>query len=241
MKTFFAFLLSPIPSWLSITFGLLVLLLVGAMFLIFRKVSPKTAWWFLGGSGGWLLVLYLLAQHGFFLHFATMPPRFLVAILPPLGGLGGVFVHAAGKRWIDALPLKPLTWIHSIRIVVEWLLWELYLAHQIPQIMTFEGKNWDILAGITAPVMAWMIFEKGKWSRKVLFWWNLVSLGLLFNIIIMAILSSPLPIQQWGFEQPNVGVLKPTFIWLPGFVVPVVLFSHLVALRQLMKGYATGS
>jgi hypothetical protein len=66
--------------------------------------------------------------------------------------------------------------------------------------------------------------------------WNVICLGLLFNIVINAILSAPFPIQRFAFDQPDVAVLYFPFTWLPCCVVPVVLLSHLAVLRQLLTG-----
>ncbi|HEX8427561.1 hypothetical protein [Hymenobacter sp.] len=44
----------------------------------------------------------------------------------------------------------------------------------------------------------------------------------------------PTPLQQLAFEQPNVAVMQFPFVWLPIFVVPVVAFTHVVALRRLL-------
>jgi hypothetical protein len=55
------------------------------------------------------------------------------------------------------------------------------------------------------------------------------------NIVTIAILSAPLPFQQMGFDQPNVGVFLFPFIWLPALIVPLVLFSHLVCIYQLVR------
>jgi hypothetical protein len=57
----------------------------------------------------------------------------------------------------------------------------------------------------------------------------------LFNIVVTAILYAPLPIQQLAFEQPNIAVMYFPFVYLPGFIVPIVLFSHLVSLKKLMQ------
>jgi hypothetical protein len=65
--------------------------------------------------------------------------------------------------------------------------------------------------------------------------WNFICLGLLLNIVINAILAAPFPFQQFAFDQPNRGVLYFPFIWLPGFIVPAVLLSHLVNIRQLLS------
>jgi hypothetical protein len=63
--------------------------------------------------------------------------------------------------------------------------------------------------------------------------WNLVCLGLLLNIILNAVLSAPVPFQKFAFDQPNIAVLYFPFVWLPSCVVPLVLLSHLAAIRKL--------
>jgi len=99
--------------------------------------------------------------------------------------------------------------------------------------MTFEGRNWDILSGITAPLVWFLGYRQRTLPRWVLFTWNLVCLGLLFNIVGNAILAAPFDFQQQAFDQPNIAVLYFPYVWLPAVVVPLVLLSHLVALRGL--------
>jgi hypothetical protein len=229
------FLAVPIPLWLSVCFALLTIFLVLTVYFIIRYSSQKSASAFLVGSFLWLGFLYILAENAFFLNTLAKPPRFFVAVVPPFLGIFWMFTQANGKRLVGELSLRQLTWIHTVRIGVEFLLWQLFVVKQIPQMMTFEGHNWDILAGLTAPLMGVMVFQRQRWSPKILLWWNIASLILLVNIVVTAVLSAPLPFQLLNFEQPNVGVFKPTFIWLPGFVVPVVLFSHLVAIKRLWK------
>jgi len=101
--------------------------------------------------------------------------------------------------------------------------------------MTFSGWNFDILSGITAPFIAWFAFRGGKINRAVLIAWNIFALLLLIIIVSIAVLSVPLPIQKFGFEQPNVAVLYFPFIWLPTIIVPIILFSHLASLWILIS------
>lgn len=230
MQPNLAFLPAPIPIWLSVCFALLVVLLLVGMYFITGSVSKKTALSFLFGSIVWLGFLHLLAQKSFFLNTTSVPPRFLVVVIPPLFFTVGLFMLERGRGFIDGLSIRQLTWVHTIRIGVELLLLQLFIIGQIPEVMTFEGRNWDILAGLTAP---FMVFYQKKCPPKILLWWNIAALALLVNIVTTAVLSAPFPFQQLAFEQPNVGVLKPSFIWLPGFVVPVVLFCHLVVIRRL--------
>lgn len=50
-----------------------------------------------------------------------------------------------------------------------------------------------------------------------------------------ALFSTPSPIQQFAFEQPNIAILNFPFSWLPTFIVPLVLFGHLASIRKLLK------
>jgi hypothetical protein len=158
----------------------------------------------------------------------------LFALFPALAAIILLFILAR-KSLIEQLPLQTLTYLHVVRIPVELVLLWLYQGGQVPQLMTFEGRNFDILAGITAPVMAWLAFRGGKINRPLLIVWNTLALGLLLNIVVNAVLSFPFPLQQFAFDQPNRGVLYFPFIWLPSTIVPIVLFCHLASLWQLAR------
>ena len=101
--------------------------------------------------------------------------------------------------------------------------------------MTFEGINFDILSGITAPFIAYLGYHRKVLSKTVLLIWNLICLGLLVNIAFHGILSVPSPFQRFGFEQPNIGLTYFPYVFLPGLIVPTVLFAHLSSIRQLLK------
>jgi hypothetical protein len=100
--------------------------------------------------------------------------------------------------------------------------------------MTFEGRNFDILSGITAPIIAYWCFKSQKPKYKILLLWNFICLGLLINIVINGLLSAPLPFQQFAFDQPNVALMYFPFVWLPCCVVPIVLISHLASIRKIL-------
>jgi hypothetical protein len=183
----------------------------------------------------WLVIQSLLAYNGFYSRVIEYPPVLIVGFgIPNLFAVSMLFT-AFGKRFIDNLDLKALTYFHVIRLPVELLILWLFIEKQVPELMTFEGRNFDIFSGITAPIVAFLVFRADKFNKKLLLVWNLICLVLLFNIVINALLSAPLPFQQQGFEQPNVGVLKFSAILLPSFIVPLVLFSHLATIKRLLK------
>lgn len=101
--------------------------------------------------------------------------------------------------------------------------------------MTFEGSNFDIFSGITAPLVFYFGFINPVLNKKWIIVWNVLCLCLVLNVVIAGILSAPTAFQKLSFDQPNVAISFFPFSWLPSFIVPVVIFSHLVAIRRLSR------
>lgn len=225
-----------LPQSVSIIFILTTFLTIGFFIYAIKRGAFSSNWTKVVNFliPFWLFFQAILALGGFYLIFDAKPPHLPVfGILPALLLIVTLFVFAR-KDFISRLPLKTLTLIHIIRIPVELVLLWLFQYGQIPQLMTFEGRNFDILSGITAPIIFWLAFRKGKINRPLLIVWNLFALGLLVNIVTNAVLSFPFPFQQFAFDQPNRAVLYFPFVWLPTLIVPIVLFSHLASLWQLI-------
>src|SRR5436190_2239195 len=181
----------------------------------------------------WLLLQGGITLTGFYLETQILPPRFPLLVLPPLLTIILLFTLRAGKKFTGELDDSILTLLHTVRIPVEFVL--LWLADQkvVPYLMTFEGRNFDIIAGLTSPVIYYYGYMKQTLSRGVILGWNIICLLLLFNIVVNAVLSLPVPFQQFAFEQPNVAVLYFPYSWLPCLIVPLVLYSHLVCIQRL--------
>jgi hypothetical protein len=219
-----------LPLYISISFAFVTLTTVALLYLATN--SSRTT---LIVLLAWLALQSIPALSGFYLVTNTTPPRFPLLVLPPLLLIATLFATVRGRQYIDSINIKSLTMLHIIRIPVELVLLALFLHKAIPGLMTFEGRNFDMLSGLTAPVVYYFGFVKKRISRKGLVLWNYLCLALLLNIVINAMLSAPSPIQQFAFDQPNIAILYFPFIWLPCCVVPIVLFAHLVAIRQLTR------
>jgi len=89
-----------------------------------------------------------------------------------------------------------------VEIVFMWR----FIGGQVPRIMTFEGYNLDILSGMLAPIVYLIAFRGGKVNRPVLIAYNIIGMLLLANIVSIAILSLPSPLQLLACDQPNVAV-----------------------------------
>lgn len=180
----------------------------------------------------WMIIQAILAYSGFYLNTKGLPPRFSLTIAPTLLAMIILFSTTKGKVFVDSLNLSQLTILHLVRVPVELVLFWLSIQKLVPQLITFEGHNFDIISGVTAP-LAWYLAIRGT-NPKILLLWNFVCLGLLVNVVATAIITAPFDFQQFAFDQPTVAVLHFPFVWLPAVVVPLVLFSHLASIRQLI-------
>jgi hypothetical protein len=224
-------MLNTIPVYVTVIFAASVLL---TLWLFVKSTKNRTIVTIICTI--WLVITGVLAYNGFFKDTSSLPPHFIFAIAPALLTIILLFVTSAGRRFINNINLRTLTLLSIVRILVELVLYWLFLNKAVPELMTFAGRNFDILAGITAPIIYLICFKNGTVSNKpVLLIWNFISLLLLLNIVINAILSLPFPFQQFAFDQPNIAILYFPFIWLPSFIVMTVLFSHLLAIRRLTK------
>ena len=223
-------MINGLPFFVSVVFMATTLL---TLILLNRALNQGkiTGWVFTF----WLLLTGGLALSDWLINTSALPPRPLLLIAIPVIVISYLFSRPKGKFFLSTLDAEKLTWIHVVRVPVELVLYWLAIYKQIPVLMTFEGRNFDIAAGLTAPLIIYFGLRKKMLSDKVIILWNALSLLLLLNIVINAIISIPSPIQQQAFDQPNIGVLYFPFAWLPAFVVPAVLFAHLATLRLLIK------
>jgi len=120
---------------------------------------------------------------------------------------------------LDAVPRGALIALQTFRLPVELVLWRMCAAGVIPARMTFEGRNFDILVGLTAIPIALFAARRPRLALA----WHVASLGLLVNVVSIAVASAP----------HIVGTFP--FIWLPAFLVPVALLAHIGGIREVLR------
>lgn len=219
-----------LPIYVYLTFIVTVLV---AYFIMIKAAGFKKP--FLVGMAIWILLQVLISLTGFYTNFKAMPPRFSLLVVPPLLFLVYTISTKKGSTFLRSFDLKTLTIFHIIRIPVELVLYWLFLHKAIPDLMTFEGRNFDIVSGLTAPLVYYFAFIKKRVGRTTLILWNIICLLLVINVVVTSILSFPTSFQQLAFDQPNIGILYAPFILLPSFLVPMVILSHASAIKQLLN------
>jgi hypothetical protein len=240
-------MINNLPSYISLIFELTTIstlwLFIWAIRNSKAEQTRKMATPIFIGLTFWLTLQAVLTYKNVYQNdINSFPPKIIVmGILPTFITIFLLFATSKGRQFIDSLPLQNLTYLNVVRIPVELVLYWLFLHKTIPGLMTFEGRNFDIIAGITAPFIAYFGLTKMIVSKRVVLAWNFICLGLLINIVVNALFSAPTPIQKFAFDQPNIAIFSFPFSCLPTFIVPIVLFGHLTSIRQLLKQNLSGS
>jgi len=187
------------------------------------------------GLGIWLGVLAVLAGQGYFLDFQSMPPRLTLAgLLPLVAGLLMLPTHGT-RHFLAVTPPERLIYLQSFRIVMEIILWALAVQGRAPKLMTFEGRNIDILVGLTAIPIGWMVVERRAWPVWVAAAWNVVGILILANVVVHAQLALPTPFRAFVTEPSTAFLATFPYIWLVGFLVPFAFWLHAGSLVQLAR------
>lgn len=225
-----------VPAYVSIIFILTTFAAIGFLLMAAKRAGLETlaSRVLVFVIPLWLFFQAIVAMGGYYQDRESVPPRLILLGIIPAILLIGVYLIFFRTSFIEKLPLKALTLVHIVRIPVELVLYWLAAAHAVPRMMTFTGYNFDIISGIAAPIVYWFAFRGGEMRRGLILVFNIFGLLLLINIISIAALSLPSPLQQLNYGEANKAVLYFPYVWLPTIVVPIVLFSHLASIYKLL-------
>ena len=225
--------------WQLLTLVCLVIILTGL-----RAVLKKTKWEksmqnrvFFGTTFilvTWVGLLTILSSNGFFTDFSKLPPRPALAMLLPLPFIFLIAFSKTGTQLLQTVPSHWLVFMQSFRVVVElWLLFA-FMAGKLPVQMTFEGRNFDVLTGVLALPVGYLLAKKRIYGPKLAIAFNIIGILLLLNILVIAVLSMPTSIRYFMNEPSNTLVGQFPFILFPGVLVPIAYTMHIFSLRQLL-------
>lgn len=218
-----------LPISVAILF-VIITITTGWLFWVASTKSKMVLWFMIS----WLLIQAFLGLNEFYMETKSIPPRVIFMILPPMILMIVIFGTISGKRFLNHFNASQLTLLQIIRLPVEMGLLLLFIHHMIPRLMTFEGRNFDIFSGLTAPLIWYFGYKKFLIGKKLLLAWHFICLALVLNVVIHGILSAPTVFQTMAFDQPNIAIIYFPFNWLPSFIVPIVIFSHLACIKPLL-------
>jgi hypothetical protein len=204
----------------------------------------------------WMAVTWTIADRGILRSWDRTPPPFFLLVLSIVVISSVIAFGSLGRHLARYLPLWILVAVQAFRLPLELAMHAMAERGIMPIEMTYTGRNFDIVTGITAIVVAAVLFanrtghadrngqhgrtgggnggSRGGGVRTLVLLWNLLGLGLLFNVVIVAVLATP-RFRYFGDsrEHLNVFVTYPPFIWLPAVMVLAALAGHLLIFRAL--------
>lgn len=224
----------------AIGFPILTLVFYFLLFIRLKSAIRQTSWTeakknkisagILWGLILWIAIVSGISVSGFSGNFKNFPFNVMPLVGIPLITTIILLFTSEMKTLLGYLSLRALTQLQVFRVFVEVLLWLLFIQNLLPEQMTFEGRNWDILSGITALLAARFLLSSKHWMIV----WKVLGLVLLINIVTIAILSMPTPFRVFENEPANTIVTQFPFVFLPAFLVPLAYILHLMSLRKLL-------
>lgn len=182
-------------------------------------------------AAAWMTATWAAAESGVLRQWDTTPPPFALLVAGIVGLAGTMAFTGYGRRLARGLPLWTLVAFQGFRLPLELAMHAMYERGVMPVQMSYSGRNFDIVTGSTALVVAWLV-ATGRGSRRLVLAWNVLGLILLVNVVTIAILSTP-RFRYFGDDRLNVWVTYPPFVWLPAVMVLAALAGHLIVFRTL--------
>jgi hypothetical protein len=179
----------------------------------------------------WLVLVAALTINGFVNNFSSFPPRPLVLVALPIIAITAWSFTSNAKQILRAIPPHWMVYMQAFRIVVEIILWIAFVELIIPEQMTFEGRNWDVLTGILALPFGYFIQKRKSFAAQLAF--NVLGIILLLNIVIISILSMPTSARVFFNEPANTVVATFPFVYLPTVLVVLAAGLHILSFRQV--------
>jgi hypothetical protein len=220
------------PSPLSLAAFLAIVLVVTAAIavsLLRAGVRPSSV---ALGLVAWLALSALASGSGVLEGTVGPVPGVTLFLLASLGIALAVSLSPIGAAIARTTPLWVLVLFQAFRLPLELVLHAWASAGTIPPQMTWSGENLDVITGLLAPIAAFAAYRGRMIGAVVAF--DAIGLALLFNVLRVALLSTPGPFLSYEDASP----LLLAFHFPTGWIVPVcvggALAGHVVLTRAVL-------
>lgn len=222
--------LGSVLGFVSIVLGVCAALVGATAWATSRRTAARLGAGVLVG----LLITAMVSGSGVLtLHPAVLIAYFLTINLVAIRLVWSPIGHALAQ----ATPLWALVGFQSFRLPLELILHRWAQAGTIPPQMTWSGDNLDVVTGILAAVVGGVLWRwdepLGRWGRALAGGINLIGLGLLLNVMQIAVRSAPGPANTYGPDALLLLVFVVPFGWIVPFCVGGALVGHLLVFRRL--------
>ena len=189
------------------------------------------------GASIWLVVVSAASYSGALLPRGGPPLPFVILLVSILVLGVAIARSRVGDRLARGLPLVVLVAFQGFRFPLELAMHRAHTEGLMPVQMSYSGRNFDILTGITAIALAAGLAVRPlpRWTVRL---WNVFGLVLLANILAVALASTPV-FAYFGADRLNVFVMWMPYTLLPTVMVLAAWAGHLIIFRALSSRAAS--
>lgn len=132
------------------------------------------------------------------------------------------------------IPQHWLTLIQTYRIVGIGFIF-LYFQGVLPGEFAFPSGIGDIIVGVSAPFVAYLLYKKKENSKKIAVFWNYIGIIDLVMALSAGFLGFPRPIQMYSMNPSTEPMSMFPLAIITLFAVPLALLMHSLSLKKLKK------
>jgi hypothetical protein len=185
------------------------------------------------GAVAWLALTLWVAASGVLRDFDRRPPPMMILMAAVLALALWIALSWVGDLLVSHASWVALVGLQAFRLPLELLMHRASVERLMPVQMSYSGRNFDIVTGLTALVLA-LALARAPVPRWVIAAWNVLGTVLLANVLVIAVASMPM-FHRFGADRLNTWVAEPPFVWLPSVLVLTALAGHLVIFRKLRE------
>ena len=213
----------------SVSFLLAVWLVVQ---LSYKKLSISLA--ILAVLVGWYALVYFLGKTGFWGQSPLFAPFIAFGFVALYFGLKFLYRLPLLQSVAESVPVHLLVGIQIFRFMGIGFL-SFYTLGLIPGEFALPTGWGDVLVGVTAVPVAFFLWAKQSFAKRLAIWWNYLGIADLTLAIILGVTTFPKPFQVLPSQPDNSLIGSRPVVVVPLFAVPLSLLIHLLTLRILKK------
>lgn len=217
-----------LPDYVPLT--LLACVLIAALFGLFSSGKKLLN---LGILVIWCGLLTIIGTSGLLNQASNMVPW--AVFLVPIMLLYLATIIPGSRNFMRSIKDEQLHHLHLWRVPFAFVLLWFYQAKITPLGLTFEGYNYDIIIGLTAPVIGSLAFSQKMLTKEIVLGWN--GIGIVFILISTGLIFMELTNNQEALSLFN----TLPYLTIFGFLLPLSLFAHVLSVYRILKGYVTVS
>ena len=157
----------------------------------------------------------------------------LTVFLPVAGLVWAYFALPSVRTAMATAPLPALVALNTLRLLGFTFI-VLYAEGRLPAPFAPSAGWGDMFIGATALPVAWAATRFGARMRPVVFLWNALGVADLVIALTLGPLSAPGPLQVFVGPPDSSPMTALPWLIIPGFLVPCLLFLHVVIFHRLL-------